>query len=217
MFLLLLGLAFWLPFWAFFNLCALYVDSSIDTARLYLNLKSVFGTGFAGFFSHVDEKGVRRVLGETISTTGYIIMIFQVLVSRILERFLPIPAFLFGLFVCGLGFVVLGCAAIFVPALIFLGIFLFAVGEMISSPRIQEYITWIAPKEKAGLYMGSNFLAVGIGGATSGVVYTSMYGHFQAQNHPEYVWFTLAAHILVGILVLWVFTRMAGEFRERED
>ena len=48
--------------------------------------------------------------------------------------------------------------------LVFLGIFLFAVGEMIASPRIQEYITWIAPKEKAGLYMGSNFLAVGIGG-----------------------------------------------------
>lgn len=86
-----------------------------------------------------------------------------------------------------------------------------------ASPRIQEYITWIAPKEKAGLYMGSNFLAVGIGGATSGIVYTSLYGRFQEQNHPEYVWFTLAAHMLVGILVLWVFTRVAGEFRERED
>ena len=88
---------------------------------------------------------------------------------------------------------------------------------MISSPPIQEYITWIAPKEKAGLYMGSNFLAVGIGGATSGVVYTSLYGHFQEQTPPEYVWFTLAAHMLVGILVLWVLTRMAGEFREQED
>ena len=41
---------------------------------------------------------------------------------------------------------------------------------MISSPRIQEYITWIAPKEKAGLYMGSNFLAAGIGGALSGLL-----------------------------------------------
>ena len=215
-FLILLGLAFWLPFWAFFNLCSLYVDSNIDTARLYLNLKSVFGAGFANLFSHVDEKGTRRILGETISPTGYIIMIFQIAVSRVLERFLPIPAFLFGLFVSGLGFVVLGLAAIFVPAFIFLGVFLFAVGEMISSPRIQEYITWIAPKEKAGLYMGSNFLAVGIGGATSGVIYTSIYGYFQAQSHPEYVWFTLAGHMLVGIFALLIFTKTAGEFRERE-
>jgi proton-dependent oligopeptide transporter, POT family len=65
-----------------------------------------------------------------------------------------------------------------VPAFVFLGIFLFAIGEMITSPRIQEYITWIAPKEKAGLYMGSNFLATGIGGFTSGITYTSLYGYF---------------------------------------
>ena len=34
-FLVLLGLFFWLPFWSFFNLCALYVDANISTARLY--------------------------------------------------------------------------------------------------------------------------------------------------------------------------------------
>lgn len=42
-FLVLLGLFFWLPFWAFFNLCALYVDSNLDTAQLYLGVKSVLG------------------------------------------------------------------------------------------------------------------------------------------------------------------------------
>ena len=56
---------------------------------------------------------------------------------------------------------------------------------MISSPRIQEYITWIAPKEKAGLYMGSNFLATGIGGVTSGVIYTTLYGYFQKDRPPR--------------------------------
>ena len=34
----------------------------------------------------------------------------------------------------------------------FLGILFVAIGEMVSSPRIQEYITWIAPKEKAGMF-----------------------------------------------------------------
>jgi dipeptide/tripeptide permease len=216
LFLVLLGLVFWLPLWSFFNLCALYVDGSVDTARLYLNLKSVFGRTFADFLSHVDERGVRRILGETISHTGYIIMILQVLVSGIVERYRAIPVFLVGLFVSGLGFVVLGCAATSVPALIFLGILLFAIGEMTASPRIQEYITWIAPKDKAGLYMGSNFLAIGIGGATSGVIYTSLYGRFQQMNHPEYVWFVLAAHLVVGIGALVLFTRLFGELRERE-
>ncbi|MEJ2083317.1 MAG: MFS transporter [Acidobacteriota bacterium] len=215
-FLVLLGLFFWLPFWSFFNLCALYVDSSISTARLYEAMRHVLGSGIAGFFSH-EENGVRKVLGETISNTGYIILIFQILISSILERFRAMPAFLFGLLMISSGFIVLGFAAVSAPALIFLGIFLFAVGEMISSPRIQEYITWISPKEKAGLYMGSNFLAVGLGGALSGVTYTWLYGYFGDKGVPQYVWYALAAHVLVGIFVLWLFTRLAGEFKEREE
>ena len=85
---------------------------------------------------------------------------------------------------------------------------------MISSPRIQEYITWIAPKEKAGLYMGTNFLAVGLGGALSGVTYTSLYGVYADMQHPEYVWFTLAFHMVLGIIAMQIFTRTVGEFKE---
>ncbi len=215
-FLVLLGLVFWLPFWAFFNLCALYVDTNIDTHQLYLGMRSVFGEAFANFFSH-EENGQRRVLGETISHSGWIIMIFQVFVSTLVSRFKPIPAFLAGLFISAVGFTILGFASVSTANLVFLGIFFFAIGEMITSPRIQEYITWIAPKEKAGLYMGANFLATGIGGFTSGFIYTSLYGYFQRQGHPQYVWYTLAAHMIVGILALWIFTKTAGEFREREE
>ena len=215
-FLILLGLFFWLPFWAFFNLIAIYIDRNLDTARLYLNLRSVFGTAFANFFSQ-EEEGVRRILGETIGHTGYIVMIFQILVSRIFERFKALPSFMVGLFVAALGLLFLWYAKVSIPAWVFFGILLFAIGEMISSPRIQEYITWIAPKEKAGLYMGTNFLAIGLGGALSGVVYTSLYGYFSNMNHPEYIWLVLAAHIVLGILAIFIFTKSAGEFKELEE
>jgi MFS family permease len=215
-FLVLLGVMFWIPFWAFFNLCALYVDESLDTARLYQALKGVFGTGFANFFSHQDDQGTWRILGETISHTGYIIMIFQIFVSGILERFKAIPSFLVGLLISAVGFVVLGFAAVHSATLVFLGIFLFAVGEMISSPRIQEYITWIAPKEKAGLYMGANFLAVGIG-SFAGMIYTPLYGWGEEHGHPEWVWYILAGHLIVAIGAMWIFTKTIGEFKEREE
>ncbi len=216
-FLVLLGLFFWLPFWAFFNLCAVYVDRNVDTAQLYLALKGVFGTGFANFFSRVDEGGTRRILGETIAHTGYIIMILQIFISRYFEKFKPIPSFLVGLLIAAFGFVVLGLACVGPATLVFLGIFLFAVGEMISSPRIQEYITWLAPKEKAGLYMGSNFLAVGIGGFASGIIYTYLSGVFIDKGHPEYVWYTLAVHTIVGIFAMMIFQKTAGEFQEQES
>ena len=95
-----------------------------------------------------------------------------------------------------------------------LGIFLFAVGEMACAPRIQEYITWLAPKEKAGLYMGTNFLPMGIGGALAGLIYTPLYGHFSDLGHSEYVWYLMAINMIVGIGVTLIFIKTAGEFTE---
>jgi len=211
-FLIILGLFFWIPLWAFFNLLAMYVDR-LNTAQLYLDVKSIFGSGVANFISQPDENGVRKLLGESISHTGYVIMIFQIFVSRIAEKFKAIPTFSFGLLIAAVGFFVLGYANVASSTWVFLGIFLFAVGEMVSSPRIQEYITWLAPKEKAGLYMGTNFLAIGIG-AFSGVIYTPLYGYFLDMGHPEYVWYTLAVHSILGMLVVFIFIKSAGEFKE---
>ena len=216
-FLILLGIFFWLPFWSFFNLLAVYIDRNLNTVSLYQSLKGIFGAGFASIFSEDTGNGTRRVLGETIANTGYIIILFQLIISSIFEKRKALPSFLFGLFVIGISFLVIAYAKIGASEWIFFGIFLFAIGEMISSPRIQEYITWIAPKEKAGLYMGSNFLATGLGGALSGVIYTSLYGYFRdSLNQPEYVWLTLAANIFLGILAIFIFTKTLGEFKELE-
>ena len=127
------------------------------------------------------------------------------------------PTINVGLLLIAVGFVVIGFASVSAPAIIFLGILVFAVGEMASSPRIQEFITWIAPKEKAGLYMGMNFLSVMIGAAFSGVTYTALSGTFNDMGHPEYVWYVLGAHTFLAPVVLILFTKMAGEFVEREE
>lgn len=215
-FLVLLGVFFWLPFWAFFNLCALYVDKNIDTVALYEGIKGVFGAGVAGFFAQVGEDGKSRVLGETISHTGWIIMVFQLFVSRVSERYRAMPCFMFGLTVAALGFFVLGYARVGAAPLVFLGIALFAIGEMFASPRIQEYITWIAPREKAGLYMGTNFLATCIGALLSGVTYTPLSGYFADSGHAEYIWYVMGGHTLVAVVAFALFTRVAGEFATQD-
>lgn len=216
LFLALLGVFFWLPFWAFFNLIGVYIDQSLDTANIYVAVKSMLGSWIANFISHTDEHGVRRILGESIGNSGLYIICFQLIVSSISQRFKAIPIFLSGLFMASLGFMIIAFARIAAPSLVFLGIFLFAIGEMMASPRIQEYITWIAPKEKAGLYMGSNFLATSVGGLFSGVIYTSLSGYYNDLGHPEYIWYTLAAHMLIGVLAIYLFTRTLGEFKEME-
>ncbi len=213
-FLILLGLFFWLPFWAFFNICPAYVDKHIDTVQLYEGIKDIFGGGFARLLSR-QEAGLWRINGEAIAHTGWIILILQYFVSRIFEKRRALPSFSFGVFIAGMGFLLIGFSINLAPAMVILGIFIFAIGEMISSPRIQEYITWIAPKEKAGLYMGSNFLATCIGALLSGQ-YTKLFGYFESRNNSEYVWYILGAHCLIGVLVFILFVKIAGEFREME-
>ncbi len=213
-FLILLGVFFWMPFWAFFNVLAVYINDHMNTAALYQSTSSVIGEGITRIISNFDGK-IWRINAEAISHTGYIIIIFQILISRIFEKRSAIPSFLFGLLMAAAGFVTLAFAVTSANNLVYLGVFLFAVGEMISSPRIQEYIMWIAPKEKAGLYMGTNFLAVFIGATLSGI-YTGVMGNFEAMGNPEYIMYTLAGHTLLGILAIYIFVKTMGEFKELE-
>ncbi|MFO7526892.1 MAG: MFS transporter [Ignavibacteriaceae bacterium] len=214
-FLILLGVFFWMPFWAFFNVLAVYIHDHMNTAALYQSTSSILGEGITRIISNFEE-GEWRLNAEAISHTGYIIIIFQLLISRTFEKRPAIPSFLFGLFMAAIGFVVLALAVTGSNNLVYLGVFLFAIGEMISSPRIQEYIMWIAPKEKAGLYMGTNFLAVFIGAILSGI-YTGVMGGFERAGNPEYIMYTLAVHTILGIAAIYIFTKTLGEFKELDQ
>lgn len=216
LFIIMLGIFFWMPFWAFFNIMAVYIDQFLDTARLFNDVQSVIGSGITQLLIAREENGIWRINAEAISHTGYIIIIFQVIVSRIFEKRKAIPSFLLGLGIVAAGYIILGVSAVSINGLVFLGIFLFAFGEMISSPRIQEYITWIAPKEKAGLYMGTNFLATFIGGTLSGF-YSYLMGIFEKNGNPQYIMYTLGAHVLLGIIAIALFVKLAGEFSELKE
>jgi dipeptide/tripeptide permease len=215
-FLIILGLFFWLPFWTFFNVLAIYINDYLDTALLFNGVASVIGTGITKSILASEVNGIWRINAEAISHTGYIIIVLQVLISRIFEKRAAIPSFILGLGIAALGFIALGISAIWINGLVFLGVFLFAVGEMISSPRIQEYIMWIAPKEKAGLYMGANFLSVFLGAILSGG-YTAIMGKFEAMGNPENIMFTLAVHTFIGIAVVYLYTKKVGGFVERTE
>jgi POT family proton-dependent oligopeptide transporter len=214
-FLIVLGLFFWAPFWAFFNIAAMYAESQLNTAVLYENIRTFLGTGFANFISKEDN-GTRKVLGESIANSAYYIIIFQIIVSSIVKRFRAIPVVTTGLLIIAAGYVCMGLAKSMAPAWFLAGVFLFALGEMTASPRIQEYITWLAPKEKAGLYMGTNFLAIGIGGSLSGFVLTPLYGYFNNHLHSETMWFFLAAYMILSAIIINLYIKIFGEFKEVE-
>lgn len=214
-FLVMIGLMFWLPLWSFYNIIADYIDKYIDTANLYQSLKNTFGGGFASLVSH-QENGAWKVTGESIASPAYFIIVFQLLVSWSSGKLKALPAIMIGLVIAATGFFCFVQSYFGLPTIIFLGIFLYGIGEMATAPRIQEYITWIAPKEKAGLYMGTYFLSSCIGGFLSGFTYTTLYGHYEKLGHPEYIWYTLGLHMLAGMFCIFLFSKFLGEFKEQE-
>lgn len=47
--------------------------------------------------------------------------------------------------------------------------------------------------------------------------YHSPYVYLRNTMHPENVWFTLAAHMVLGIILISASTRTAGESKEMEE
>lgn len=54
------------------------------------------------------------------------------------------------------------------PWLVILGVLIFAIGEMASSPKYTEYVGRIAPADKKALYMGTSFLPIALGHFAAG-------------------------------------------------
>ncbi len=74
-FLVFLGVFFWLPFWAFFNILPVYINDHLDTAQLYQAVKGVIGESATRIIS-TQNNGVWMINAEAISHTGYIIIVF---------------------------------------------------------------------------------------------------------------------------------------------
>ncbi len=214
LFILLFGIFIEIPFWSFFNLVTMYIDQYVRTDLLYnsfinffnsIGLES-FGKSFIGLFSSVNAEGQHHIAGETLGHTALYIILFQLFVTKSTEKIRSIPTI-----AIGIGVMILGCIGIAnatgnYPGLIFLGIILFAIGEMSCMPRFEQYLISMLPPEKTGLGGGLLRIPVAIG-AFSGVTITSIYGIFEKNNHPQYIWYVIGLILLIGFILLLLYDK----------
>ena len=86
--------------------------------------------------------------------------------------------------------------------------FVFAIAEMIYSPRYYEYVSSFAPKGREGLYMGLALVPFGVGGLVGGVLSGRLIAAHLPENgplRPMSVWGTYAAIGVGCALALFVF------------
>jgi dipeptide/tripeptide permease len=145
------------------------------------------------------------------------IVLFQVFISFLMARFHRFTTMIVGMVVAavgiglsafagGQGTVGLG-ASVWVVAL---GLFIFAVGEMMASPTSQEYVGRIAPAEKKALYMGYYFVAVALGNLFGGILSGELYGWLaRDMQRPELMWAVFGGLMLLTAFIFLLYDRFA--------
>ncbi len=105
---------------------------------------------------------------------GGTIILLQVLVSRIVKKFRPLPTMVGGIVIGTLGFL---CLAASTNVWVFiLGISVFSIGEMTAHPKYYSYVGLVAPEDKKAVYMGYAFLYGVIGSLIGSSLGGSLYG-----------------------------------------
>ena len=91
----------------------------------------------------------------TVINAGTIILL-QVLVSRLVKDWKPLPTMVTGMAIGALGFLLLASSRS--PWIFILGIAVFSLGEMTAHPKYYSFVGQVAPADRKAVYMGYAFL-----------------------------------------------------------
>ena len=132
------------------------------------------------------------------------IALFQMLVVRATRGLSPLISMAAGIFIAGTSMAIMGA----VPSLYgaAASFFIFALAEMVYSPRYYAYVSSFAPKGQEGLYMGIALIPSGLGGLAGGILSGRLIAAYlpaQGPRSPLTVWGTYALiGFACGLLML---------------
>ncbi len=166
---LLIMVGFWTMFNQLFYTLPNFIDQWVNTRIIYDSLADI-SPALAAMIGTKEGTIAPEML---VNLDAGAIILFQVLISTIVMKWRPINSIISGIIVTAIGIgVAFGTGNGFY---VILGIFIFAIGEMASSPKFTEYIGRIAPKNKEALYMGTSFLPVAAGNLITGYLSGDLY------------------------------------------
>ena len=159
---------FWTMYNQLFFTLPVFIEQWVDTTGMY-----AFFVNYIPFIStNYAKDGIMDAEFITNFDALYIIA-FQIVVSTMVMKWKPMKSMTTGFVINSIGMAL----TLYTQNVVFLlvSMFIFAVGEMMGSPKITEYIGLIAPKDKKALYMGFSFIPVFFGNVFAGIVAGPVY------------------------------------------
>ncbi len=148
---LLIMAVFWTAFNQLYYSFPVFIDQWVDMDRLSAFFGLVPGTITAPTVTSMD---------------AFFIIVLQMYISSQSMKLKPLHSMVTGIMILGAGLILMFISQN--PWIVILGVLVFAIGEMASSPKYTEYVGRIAPHDKKALYMGTSFLPIALGHFAAG-------------------------------------------------
>ena len=215
---LLILSGFWTEFNQIFLTMPLYIRDYTDTVviqngvRSFLDAIPLVGDGLAGLWNSILpyflENG--QIKPENLINLDALAIVFgQVAISAFFAKRKPFTTMILGTLITGVS-MLLGIGSS-MGWICVIAIVVFAVGEMMASPKSQEYVARIAPPEKAAGYMGYYFVTIALGNLFGGLLSGQAYGYFANPEtgigRPDIMWMIFALIAVATAAALFLFNR----------
>ncbi|MCK4573922.1 MAG: MFS transporter [candidate division Zixibacteria bacterium] len=162
---------FWLMFMQLFDMLPNFIVDWVDSSAVVRDL------GLPDWMLQSNSARAPQISQEwMININAGLIVLAVVFVSFLVSRMRRVHSIFLGIIVASIGLILAGFTTSGYFCL--MGIMFFSVGEMLSSPKMNEYLGVIAPEGQKGLYMGyanvPQGIGWGIGSIFAGHVYDKM-------------------------------------------
>jgi len=205
---------FWVLYFQNFGSVLWYLRDFVDRAPVSAAVTSwLRGLGLPWTFTFDVEH-------VTVINAGTIILL-QVLISRLVRDWKPLPTMVTGMALGAVGFLFLASSRD--PWVFVLGIAVFSIGEMTAHPKYYSFVGLVAPADRKAVYMGYAFLygVLGslLGSSLGAFLYEAMLkpalGTPQADARARTFWLLFAALGVVAVAGLVLFARHFGANTEQ--
>lgn len=208
-FLIVIGL-FWMLYVQLYNLMPLflrYIDPNAPV-DLYTLANPVMIVGLQLVVTRIVKRWtpvISIILGAAVTTTGMLLNVIPPLFLSDLSQRVSLA---------GLAIPVVGMFLI-------ISIASMALGEMMASPRIYEYIGGIAPKGQEGLYLGYANLPIALGSIFGGPLGGRLFEKFISEPeqagqpvNPIAMWLIIAGMGILSMIGLAIYDRVVIKSRK---
>lgn len=146
---------FWLMFMQLFDMLPNFIVDWVDSRSLVAALH------LPHMFTADSARGTMITQEWMINLDSFLIILFVVWISHLVARMRRVQSIFWGIALSSIGLMLAGFTMS--GALCLLGIAVFAVGEMLASPKMNDYLGVIAPEGQKGLYMGYANMPTAVG------------------------------------------------------